>query len=54
MATRGWLGAYRGGGFGVPINWNKFFNSDAFTVIYEDTSNPRNKVYILEINYEEL
>ncbi|RZN49977.1 hypothetical protein EF808_01400 [archaeon] len=51
MATRGWLGAYRGGGFGVPVNWNKFFNNDAFTVIYEDTSNPRNKVYILEIDY---
>jgi hypothetical protein len=49
MLNRGWLGAYQYSGFGVPIDWGKFFTSGAFDVIYEDKSNPYNKVYILEI-----
>ncbi len=49
MLNRGWLGAYQYSGFGVPINWNKFFTTGAFDVIYEDKTNPYNKVYILEI-----
>ncbi len=49
MLNRGWLGAYQYSGFGVPIDWNKFFTTGAFDVIYEDKTNPYNKVYILEI-----
>ncbi len=49
MLSRGWLGAYQYSGFGVPIDWNKFFTTGAFDVIYEDKTNPYNKVYILEI-----
>lgn len=49
MLNRGWLGAYQYSQFGIPINWNKFFTTGAFNVIYEDKTNPYNKVYILEI-----
>jgi len=49
MVGRGWLGSYKDSSFGVPVNWNKFFYTEHFKIIYEDKSNPRNKVYILEI-----
>jgi len=49
MVGRGWLGSYKDKSFGVPVNWDKFFKTDMFKIIYEDKTNPRNKVYILEI-----
>jgi len=49
MVGRGWLGSYKDNTFGVPVNWNKFFYTDSFNIVYEDRSNPRNKVFILEI-----
>ncbi|MBN1786121.1 MAG: glycosyltransferase family 39 protein [Candidatus Methanofastidiosa archaeon] len=49
MVGRGWLGSYKDSSFGVPVNWNKFFGSDMFKIVYQDKSNPYNKVYILEI-----
>ena len=50
MASRGWLGSYKDSSFGVPVNWDKFFTSDEFTLVYQDTSNPYNKTYIFEIS----
>jgi len=49
MVGRGWLGSYLDSNFGVPVNWSKFFTSGMFKIIYEDTSNPYNRVYILEL-----
>ena len=49
MVSRGWLGAYQYSHFGVPVDWGKFFSSGAFEIVYQDTSNPYNKVYILSV-----
>jgi len=36
METSGWLGAYKAGGFGVPVNHGKFENDKYFKLVYSD------------------